>query len=100
FFFASRRRHTSSNRDWSSDVCSSDLSSVYFRNPQGRIIAALCINFDVSTIAQAKGLLEGLLPDNEPEPAQAPNKFIGRDLVAVKIGRASCRERWRMSGAA
>src|SRR5699024_11270649 len=50
---------------------------------QGRIIAALCINFDVSTIAQAKGLLEGLLPDNEPEPAQAPNEFIGRDLVAV-----------------
>jgi len=58
-------------------------SSVYFRNPQGRIIAALCINFDVSTIAQAKGLLEGLLPDNAPEPAQAPNEFIGRDLVAV-----------------
>src|SRR6266849_984750 len=25
FFFASRRRHTSSTRDWSSDVCSSDL---------------------------------------------------------------------------
>src|SRR5207249_8227128 len=25
FFFASRRRHTSSKRDWSSDVCSSDL---------------------------------------------------------------------------
>src|SRR5699024_2789515 len=25
FFFSSRRRHTSSKRDWSSDVCSSDL---------------------------------------------------------------------------
>src|SRR6266536_4993861 len=25
FFFSSRRRHTSSTRDWSSDVCSSDL---------------------------------------------------------------------------
>src|SRR6266496_696818 len=25
FFFSSRRRHTSSLRDWSSDVCSSDL---------------------------------------------------------------------------
>src|SRR5206468_8120886 len=25
FFFSSRRRHTSSDRDWSSDVCSSDL---------------------------------------------------------------------------
>src|SRR5699024_11949112 len=32
FFFSSRRRHTSSKRDWSSDVCSSDLTlmSPYF----------------------------------------------------------------------
>src|SRR5207247_3371264 len=28
FFFSSRRRHTSSTRDWSSDVCSSDLIGV------------------------------------------------------------------------
>src|SRR5215469_16715504 len=27
-FFSSRRRHTSSLRDWSSDVCSSDLGPV------------------------------------------------------------------------
>src|SRR6185312_859574 len=27
FFFSSRRRHTRSDRDWSSDVCSSDLLS-------------------------------------------------------------------------
>src|SRR6266496_2632666 len=26
FFFSSRRRHTRSLRDWSSDVCSSDLT--------------------------------------------------------------------------
>src|SRR2546422_9479750 len=34
FFFSSRRRHTRCSRDWSSDVCSSDLawigSSFYF----------------------------------------------------------------------
>src|SRR5699024_12186406 len=32
FFFSSRRRHTRSKRDWSSDVCSSDLeiAKVYF----------------------------------------------------------------------
>src|SRR6266513_4219534 len=30
FFFSSRRRHTRSKRDWSSDVCSSDLP----RNPK------------------------------------------------------------------
>src|SRR5204862_1082266 len=28
FFFSSRRRHTRSLRDWSSDVCSSDLLAV------------------------------------------------------------------------
>src|SRR6266576_6265899 len=27
FFFSSRRRHTRSLRDWSSDVCSSDLAA-------------------------------------------------------------------------
>src|SRR5690349_23509554 len=27
FFFSSRRRHTRSLRDWSSDVCSSDLTA-------------------------------------------------------------------------
>src|SRR5690606_39655318 len=27
FFFSSRRRHTSFSRDWSSDVCSSDLDA-------------------------------------------------------------------------
>src|SRR5699024_12059964 len=29
FFFSSRRRHTRSKRDWSSDVCSSDLTNLY-----------------------------------------------------------------------
>src|SRR6266436_1436421 len=31
FFFSSRRRHTRCSRDWSSDVCSSDLQD---RDPQ------------------------------------------------------------------
>src|SRR5690606_39449043 len=32
-FFSSRRRHTRFSRDWSSDVCSSDLLLImYFRN--------------------------------------------------------------------
>src|SRR5690606_39998241 len=30
FFFSSRRRHTRFSRDWSSDVCSSDLSGLNF----------------------------------------------------------------------
>src|SRR5205807_7246598 len=34
FFFSSRRRHTSLQGDWSSDVCSSDLDA-----PSGREVA-------------------------------------------------------------
>src|SRR5256884_3858266 len=32
FFFSSRRRHTRCSRDWSSDVCSSDLGALYARS--------------------------------------------------------------------
>src|SRR5690606_40141978 len=31
FFFSIRRRHTRFSRDWSSDVCSSDLSETFAR---------------------------------------------------------------------
>src|SRR5690606_9394558 len=42
FFFSSRRRHTRFSRDWSSDVCSSDLESAsriraITEDPQGRV---------------------------------------------------------------
>src|SRR5215469_17563876 len=45
FFFSSRRRHTRSLRDWSSDVCSSDLD---------RLAAALVAN-DEATVARPVG---------------------------------------------
>src|SRR5690606_14357372 len=32
FFFSSRRRHTTFSRDWSSDVCSSDLDFGFLQN--------------------------------------------------------------------
>src|SRR5690606_40163123 len=32
FLFSSRRRHTMFSRDWSSDVCSSDLAAVALEN--------------------------------------------------------------------
>src|SRR2546428_4374829 len=41
FFFSSRRRHTRSDRDWSSDVCSSDLDS-------SALDKYLCCNADES----------------------------------------------------
>src|SRR5690606_40206925 len=35
FFFSSRRRHTRFSRDWSSDVCSSDLDKPLAHNGRG-----------------------------------------------------------------
>src|SRR5690348_17405362 len=37
FFFSSRRRHTRWTGDWSSDVCSSDLSAVMSNIPHRRL---------------------------------------------------------------
>src|SRR5690554_1159740 len=39
FFFSSRRRHTRCGRDWSSDVCSSDLRAL---NCVGRSCVLVC----------------------------------------------------------
>src|SRR5438067_7236043 len=39
FFFSSRRRHTRSKRDWSSDVCSSDLR---IEGNVNRLLAEFC----------------------------------------------------------
>src|SRR2546428_5973681 len=57
FFFSSRRRHTRSDRDWSSDVCSSDLSIV--------LPAAALGAFSMARIARMarSGMLEVLAQD-------------------------------------
>src|SRR5207249_9566237 len=41
FFFSSRRRHTRSKRDWSSDVCSSDLDPRLDPPVEGERVAGL-----------------------------------------------------------
>src|SRR5690349_7412813 len=41
-FFSSRTRHTSSLRDWSSDVCSSDLSDVATASSRVDVPSWLC----------------------------------------------------------
>src|SRR5260221_2271661 len=48
FFFSSRRRHTRSLCDWSSDVCSSDLSPSSY-------LAAVFVFGDVGRIAPLEG---------------------------------------------
>src|SRR5690606_41071689 len=39
FYFSSRRRHTRFSRDWSSDVCSSDLTAITSHNQNDQNLA-------------------------------------------------------------
>src|SRR5438046_2354254 len=55
FFFSSRRRHTRLVSDWSSDVCSSDLSSL------GKPVDTVRIRNGLTVPAEADYVLEGRL---------------------------------------
>src|SRR5207249_8645649 len=86
FFFSSRRRHTRSKRDWSSDVCSSDLECgvklllvpMHPRDARRRL--------DVARVEAHREpqLLERLVEQSDVQVDAAQ---------PVEIGRASCRER-------
>src|SRR5699024_11848897 len=64
FVFASRRRHTRSKRDWSSDVCSSDLPEQDLQNhineiPKDKEIIVYCWDVWCNTASKvAASLLE------------------------------------------
>src|SRR5699024_11677543 len=59
FFFSSRRRHTRSKRDWSSDVCSSDLALVNLYGPTEAAV-------DVTWFDVAEGVGRGGVPIGRP----------------------------------
>src|SRR3712207_9193884 len=81
FFFSSRRRHTRYWRDWSSDVCSSDLAGGRGR-PQRQA--------DPQPARH-----------HPPAPGRADRGDQGEDHGGgqrrPEIGRASCRERAKIS---
>jgi predicted transcriptional regulator YheO len=58
-------------------------SSVYFHNQAGDIIAALCVNVDLSGLQQARGVLDALLRQTPALGSAAPDEIIGGDLVSV-----------------
>src|SRR5206468_5266853 len=95
FFFSSRRRHTRSDRDWSSDVCSSDLAHGVEQDDVGqrrgergdRIVARVCR----PDVLQLLVLVEPVL--HQPRER--------RRVVAVEDARSEerrvgkeCRSRW------
>src|SRR5690606_39394007 len=84
FFFSSRRRHTRFSRDWSSDVCSSDL--VIFRLNRFCFFQPIVIGFFL------KLFLLCLKPIDWYHIISLYNPML-QQLVLCQIGRASCRER-------
>src|SRR5258707_10479806 len=87
FFFSSRRRHTRYWRDWSSDVCSSDLTCALRRaHPEVRV--TILHQGQRLKFVQGRGNAGG----RKFLPVPAHDAVIGAD-PQIQIGRASCRER-------
>src|SRR5216684_7831993 len=59
FFFSSRRRHTRCSRDWSSDVCSSDLVPDRRPTTTARVLALFARVVGVGPALALAGLAEG-----------------------------------------
>src|SRR5690606_40697081 len=57
FIFSSRRRHTSFSRDWSSDVCSSDLTGHTARGDNALMSDVLELQ-DVSVVREGRALVD------------------------------------------
>src|SRR5690554_7519923 len=85
FFFSSRRRHTRCGRDWSSDVCSSDLNAVDQANRE------------VQSRFDFKGVDASFALEGDSVKLEAEVDFQLKQMLDVlrnkQIGRASCRER-------
>lgn len=56
-------------------------SSVYYRNSEGKVIASLCINVDLTAIQAAESLIGSLLPSRSN--GQAPREILGPDIQYV-----------------
>src|SRR5438105_482393 len=86
FFFSSRRRHTRSTRDWSSDVCSSDLlpmcggsDPTNIGNPHEftvRQLAELVLRLTGSRSA----IVEQPLPTDDPKVRQPDIRYARETL--------------------
>src|SRR5205814_5592082 len=93
--FSSRRRHTRCLSDWSSDVCSSDLSTLTG--------AGLRVTKQTQTVTDRNK--DGVVISQNPNAGSNVTKgstvtiVVGKfqqptsSTTSSKIGRASCRER-------
>src|SRR5690349_23560429 len=91
-FFSGRRRHTRPLRDWSSDVCSSDLLQASRGGGAGRRARLVARGLAARRAVAAQGLLI-LLGDPLDLTPQLGRERRGGGGLATEIGRASCRVR-------
>src|SRR5207249_5303392 len=102
FFFSSRRRHTRSKRDWSSDVCSSDLARASPLREALSFVHLLALRLERASRGREERLLESR---RAVSPLQLVRGLEREQPAAVEdadalgeIGRASCRERGGAGG--
>src|SRR5439155_10948123 len=97
FFFSSRRRHTRWPRDWSSDVCSSDLVRLYTSGfavfTVGSLLTSLAVNPpEVIAFRAIQGLGSAILFTNsaamivDATPPQELGLSLGINQVAFRMG--------------
>src|SRR5687768_18590897 len=94
FFFSSRRRHTRCSRDWSSDVCSSDLDDR--RQVLGVLVVALGVGVRTARDRSVQSLVQGGGP-GERRRATAGHQMISRRRSEerrvgkeLRSGRVAC----------
>src|SRR5437868_8402818 len=84
FFFSSRRRHTRSKRDWSSDVCSSDLAIVIGGGNIFRGVAPGAQGMDRAT-ADYMGMLATVMNSLALADAMRQAGLTARVMSAISI---------------
>src|SRR5688572_31287898 len=89
FFFSSRRRHTRFDCDWSSDVCSSDLSSANTK-PALTVIAPLW-RFLLARLREASTLRGAVLLISAAGVYLSPDQQERSE--ERRVGK-ECRSRW------
>src|SRR5207302_2219370 len=92
FFFSSRRRHTRFSRDWSSDVCSSDLVSTPAGLPSMLNVFLEYLDGKPAGVLTSLASVRRVFASGEALPPSHVRKFND------EIGRASCRERVERTG--
>src|SRR5690606_39755204 len=93
FFFSSRRRHTRFSRDWSSDVCSSDLAA--------NLLAASPLNYigfvegdDIYSGKVDVVVCDGFIGNISLKSSEGVAKMIAHFRSEERRVGKECRSRW------